>query len=563
MSKRRVFKPKSSNQHEFVLSMVENDIVFCIGPAGSGKAQPLDSIVYTPEGEREIGSIKVGDSVSTPNGVDANVIGIFPQGRKSVYRVMFSDGSSAECCMDHLWTIESPNNFKGRKTLSLKEILDYGLYTESGKKKIRIPISKPVEFLQKKSLPIDAYMMGLLLGDGCFSGKVGFSTSDQEILDYFVDNIDSNHMVTKNGKYDYIISKRKTIVKTRNKYHKIIKNLGLWKLRSHEKFIPKEYLFSSINDRWNLYYGLMDADGTISKSGNTISYTTVSKRLSEDVRFLIESLGGTVTVSERTTQYNYKGVKKNGKKSYRLYIKLDVDKHFRLKRKQDRVVKRTKYFPQRYIVGVQYSRTTECVCIKLDSKDELYLTNRFIVTHNTACSVGLAVEHLLENKCHRIIVTRPIVGTDEEHSEGIGFLPGDIKEKTDPYFRPIYDELLTYMDSDTLDRAIREDRIELSPLDFMRGRTFHNAFVLLDEAQNCSYKQIKMFTTRLGSNSKMVISGDIDQYDRRGESGLDEWYNGVIPGLNGVGRVELSKEDIVRHPLVSAILTASEKYEGK
>ena len=306
----------------------------------------------------------------------------------------------------------------------------------------------------------------------------------------------------------------------------------------------------------------MDTDGTISKTGSTISYTTVSKQLSEDVRFLIESLGGVITTSERITQYTYKGVKKNGKKSYTLYIKLDVDKHFKLKRKQNRVVKRTKYFPQRYITAIEYSRNTECVCIKLDSKDELYLTDRFVVTHNTACSVGLAVEYLFDNKCKRIIITRPIVGTDEEYSDGIGFLPGEIRAKIDPYFRPIYDELLTYMDKDTLERAFLEDRIEMGPLDFMRGRTFHNAFVLLDEAQNCSYKQIKMFTTRLGRSSKMVISGDIDQFDRRGDSGLDIWYNNVITDLNGVGRVKLDKGDIVRHHLVSAILTSTENYEN-
>ena len=198
---KRQFKPKSDNQSDFIRSMIENDMVFCIGPAGSGKAQPLDSIVYTPKGERQIGSIQIGDSVSTPDGEDSKVIGIFPQGNKAVFKITFSDGSSAECCMDHLWTIESPDNFKGRKTLTLKEILDYGLYTRSGKKKVRIPISKPVKFLQK-SLPIDAYMMGVLLGDGCFSSKVAFSTADTEILNYFINNIDKNYKITKKEKYD-------------------------------------------------------------------------------------------------------------------------------------------------------------------------------------------------------------------------------------------------------------------------------------------------------------------------------------------------------------------------
>lgn len=179
----------------------------------------------------------------------------------------------------------------------------------------------------------------------------------------------------------------------------------------------------------------------------------------------------------------------------------------------------------------------------------------------TACSVGLAIQYLFDEKCDRVIIVRPTITADEEYTGGLGYLPGDLQAKTDPHFRPIYDELLTYMTQSTLDRAIREDRIEIGPLDYMRGRTFHNAFVLLDEAQNCSYKLIKMFTTRLGRNSKMVISGDIDQYDRRSESGLDIWYNQIVTELKGVGRIELEKCDIVRHSLVSAILTVTEEYE--
>jgi phosphate starvation-inducible PhoH-like protein len=179
----------------------------------------------------------------------------------------------------------------------------------------------------------------------------------------------------------------------------------------------------------------------------------------------------------------------------------------------------------------------------------------------TACTVGLAMQYFLEEKCDRIIIIRPSLTADEEFTGGLGFLPGDLKAKTDPHFRPIYDELLTYLDKSELDKYIRDDLIEIATLDYMRGRTFHNAFVLLDEAQNCSYKLIKMITTRLGKSSKMVISGDTDQYDRRGESGLDVWFNNISMGLNGVGRMKLEKCDIVRHPLVSAILTATEEYE--
>jgi phosphate starvation-inducible PhoH-like protein len=179
----------------------------------------------------------------------------------------------------------------------------------------------------------------------------------------------------------------------------------------------------------------------------------------------------------------------------------------------------------------------------------------------TSVCVGIAMGHLLNNKCDQIIITRPTIGTDEEYSKGIGFLPGSLRDKMDPYLRPIYDEMLTYIDKHSLEQALYDETIEIAPLDFMRGRTFHNAFVIMDEAQNCSYQQIKMFVTRLGKSSRMVINGDIDQFDRKGHCALDEWFNDIIPEINGIGRIELDKGDIVRHSLVSAILTATEEYE--
>lgn len=176
-------------------------------------------------------------------------------------------------------------------------------------------------------------------------------------------------------------------------------------------------------------------------------------------------------------------------------------------------------------------------------------------------AVGIAMSYLLDNKCDRIIIARPIVGTDEEYSKGVGYLPGDLRDKLDPYMRPMYDEILTYIDKSRLEEAIKDNIIEMVALDFCRGRNFHNSFVILDESQNCSYNQIKMFVTRLGRSSKMVINGDLEQHDRRGKSGMDVWYEHIIPNITGIGMVELEKCDIVRHELVSAILTATEEHE--
>lgn len=172
----------------------------------------------------------------------------------------------------------------------------------------------------------------------------------------------------------------------------------------------------------------------------------------------------------------------------------------------------------------------------------------------TACAVGIAVEHFMEGKVDRIIVTRPTVGTDEDYGGGLGYLPGDIRDKMDPYLRPIYDELLTYLERSKVEELISKEVLEIAPLDFMRGRTFHSAFVIMDEAQNASYNQLKMFTTRLGSRSKMIINGDIDQHDRRGICALQQWINTIVNDIEGIGVVQLDRTDIVRHPLVSAIL---------
>ena len=179
----------------------------------------------------------------------------------------------------------------------------------------------------------------------------------------------------------------------------------------------------------------------------------------------------------------------------------------------------------------------------------------------TAVAVGLAVERFLNGDVEKIIVTRPTIGTDEDGDRGLGYLPGDIRDKMDPYLRPIFDELLTYMSKDSVEKAIYEGLIEIAPLDFMRGRTFHDSFVIMDEAQNVTHNQMKMFTTRLGSRSNMVINGDVDQHDRKGDCALDTWINYIINDVRGIAVVELEHSDIVRHQLVSAIVNKVKEYE--
>ena len=181
-------------------------------------------------------------------------------------------------------------------------------------------------------------------------------------------------------------------------------------------------------------------------------------------------------------------------------------------------------------------------------------------TGKTYISVALAVKALKERDVKKIIITRPAV----EAGENLGFLPGDLKEKIDPYLRPIYDALDDMIPSEKLKYYKEKGVIEIAPLAYMRGRTLRDAFILLDEAQNTTPMQIKMFLTRMGPNSKMVITGDVTQVDlpHNQKSGLIETTK-VLKDVRGIGFVRLSGKDVIRHKLVRHIISAYEKYENK
>lgn len=174
-------------------------------------------------------------------------------------------------------------------------------------------------------------------------------------------------------------------------------------------------------------------------------------------------------------------------------------------------------------------------------------------TGKTFVSVALAVRALKNKQVKKIIITRPAV----EAGENLGFLPGDLKEKIDPYLRPIYDALNDMVPHEKLQFYMEREIIEIAPLAYMRGRTLHNAFILLDEAQNTTPMQMKMFLTRMGPDSKMIVTGDSTQIDlpHNQKSGLNEAIR-ILGPLKGIGFVELSEKDVVRHRLVRDIIEA-------
>ncbi|MCW9705896.1 PhoH family protein [Fodinibius salsisoli] len=181
-------------------------------------------------------------------------------------------------------------------------------------------------------------------------------------------------------------------------------------------------------------------------------------------------------------------------------------------------------------------------------------------TGKTYTSVALAVKALKEQKVKKIILARPAV----EAGETLGFLPGDLREKIDPYLRPLYDALEDMIEYDRLELHLAKGTIEIAPLAYMRGRTLNNAFVILDEAQNATNMQMKMFLTRIGFNSRAIITGDITQTDlpRKQQSGLISIQQ-ILKGIKGISFVYLDESDVVRHRLVREIIEAYDRHENE
>jgi len=178
-------------------------------------------------------------------------------------------------------------------------------------------------------------------------------------------------------------------------------------------------------------------------------------------------------------------------------------------------------------------------------------------TGKSFLAVSVAITLLMEKKIDRVILSRPAV----EAGEKLGFLPGDMKEKVDPYLRPLYDALYELFGADKIEKKIETGEIEIAPLAFMRGRTLKNCFAILDEAQNATETQIKMFLTRIGENSKLVVNGDPSQVDliNKRDSGLIKSKN-ILKDINEIKIIEFDHNDVVRHPLVSKIIKA---YQNK
>jgi ATP-dependent Zn protease len=350
------------------------------GPPGTGKGQPVSAQVMTPSGPRRMGDLLPGDEVIGSDGRPTAVLEVHLLGERELYRVEFSDGSSLKVTEDHLWAVES--RYGGHKVKATNELI--GRLTEAdGHARYRIPMVQPVEFSERE-LPLPPYLMGALLGDGTFRHQLVFSNGDLDVLARVELLLPDGDGLVRKNPYDWSIIGGAT--------RTIAKELGLFGLYSYEKFIPAEYLWTSVADRIELLQGLMDTDGNIDNRG-VVEFHTTSPRLAADVRLLVESLGGTCSVTTRTTRYTHRGQRLRGRPVSVIRMALPpAIVPVKVPRKAERYRPRTTYLPSRRIVAITLDGREESRCIRVAADDHLYVTEHFVVTHNTLMAEAVAGE---------------------------------------------------------------------------------------------------------------------------------------------------------------------------
>jgi phosphate starvation-inducible PhoH-like protein len=446
-----------------------------------GTAQPLDAQIMTPNGYVTMGSIEVGDYVIGSNGQKTKVLGVYPQGEKDIYKITFSDGSSTECCGEHLWEVQSLNQKRSNKwlvknTLELKE----DLYDKWGRKKYRIPIiSEPVNF-ERCEVPIDPYLLGLLLGDGCLheNSSVSFSTADDEIIDRVNEIINSRGLTArKRSEYDYgLVSKN-----NKNYLKNELRNLELLGTKSVNKFIPDIYKFNSIDIRIELLRGLLDTDGWIGfhrSKKNRIQYYSSSEKLINDVRFIVESLGGVANINFKDVEGSdyIKGRLIHRKNHHALDIKLPKNFNpFKLNRKSQRYTTTSK--PIRQIVSIEKVSVKEAKCIKVDAQDSLYLTNNSIVTHNTYDDAIMLLDEAQNCTMHQLMLWATRLGKNSKAMMMGDVSQYDIKKKDSKF--------LDFISIITGEYNFKEDDVaDITEYKTMLGDVYYHKFATEDIVRN-------------------------------------------------------------------------------
>ena len=387
-------KRKQLNKHGLIHAMQDLeddrlDILSISMPPGTQKAQPLYSKVLTPEGFVRMGDIRVGTKVISGTGNVCNVTGVYPQGVKPIYELTFDDGSKCRCSDEHLWTVQTRDDRRRKnqdgsekyRTITLNQMLK-NFKVENGKRSnYSIDYVPKIEFGQK-AYELHPYVLGVLLGDGSLSsGNLDVTTKDSEVLDNLRLFLPEGFSLNQKSDIVYrIVEKHKKRYST---LRAILKKYGLDNKKSGEKFIPPDYLVGSYEQRLWLLRGLMDTDGSATES--YCSYATISSELADNVVELVHSLGGYASKNKRKAGYiQGNGEYKRCNDYYELIIEFcsDMDSIFALQRKAGKYKPRRKTM-KRFITDIQYIEDDECQCIYIDDASHLYITDNYVITHNT------------------------------------------------------------------------------------------------------------------------------------------------------------------------------------
>ncbi|HVE74086.1 MAG TPA: PhoH family protein [Mycobacteriales bacterium] len=455
-----------------------------------GRAQPVDTLVMTPEGTCPIGELEVGDLVVGSDGLPTPVLGVHPQGRKSVFRLVTQDGASTLACAEHLWWVTTRSDRRHGKpgrVLQTQEMV--GRLRSGYVREFELPLVDPVAFVPS-DVPMDPYALGLLLGDGCLtlSTTPSFSSRDPELVVALERALPGIELKATSRPGDFALRHEgyhRGGLLTANPVTVVLRDLDLAGTYSTTKFVPVQYLINSADVRLAVLQGLLDTDGgPVVQHGRTcrVQYTTCSAQLRDDVVWLVRSLGGVAYVRTRLAEGRAAGLV-NGRPvvhrsdAHVLDIRLPPGvAPFRLSRKAAAYEATGGGRPMRFVDRIEPAGEAECVCISVGAPDSLYVTDDFLVTHNT----------------------------------------------------------------------------------------LNDAFIILDEAQNTTAEQMKMFLTRLGFGSKIVVTGDITQVDLPGgaASGL-RVVRDILDEVEDVHFTYLQSTDVVRHKLVGRIVDAYESYDAQ
>jgi replicative DNA helicase len=376
--------------------LLEGNISVIVARSGVGKMSTLSTKVLTPDGFTEMRNIHKGSKVICPDGSTSTVINTFDHKQKDVYRVHFNDGRFTDCGLEHLWKIWGRDN-KGVYNWQVVDTAEIISHLKHPTKKVYIPLVE--EIGEDVDLPMDPYCVGAFIGDGCLSTGPVIESADIEVINRMKESLGSEVSIRKsqNSKSQSYRFLAKSACGRKNDCISKLREIGLYGKRSWEKHIPEAYQNASFNQKISLIQGMMDTDGTISKSkgrsGNStsygsLSYSTCSEQLAKDFQKLIWSIGGIAKIKTKNTFYNKNGNRVDCRTSFRVSIRFRNPKQlFHIKRKKDKAPDFEKYQYSDLKLGInkveKLPNKEDCRCIEVDHPDHLYIVDEYIVTHNT------------------------------------------------------------------------------------------------------------------------------------------------------------------------------------